>query len=85
MSDALAIFRNAIDEVGGPLKAEGIVGRKQPTISGYLKDGNAPAEVCMRLELATEGKYRAEQMRPDLADVFERYRDKPTKRSKREA
>jgi hypothetical protein len=36
----------------------------------------------MRLEVATQGRYRAEDMRPDLADVFKRFRrSRPNKRT----
>lgn len=68
------IFAAAIDELGGPTAAEGILKRKQSTISGYIKDGNQPADVCMRIEVATNGKFPAEKMRPDLADVFTNFR-----------
>lgn len=68
-------FEAAIEKLGGPLAAAGKLGRKQPTISGYVKDGNAPAEVCMRIEIETEGAFAAETLRPDLADVFRRFRN----------
>lgn len=67
-------FAEAIRDLGGPTKAAAILGRKQPTLSGYLKDGNPPADVCMRIEVATAGKYRAEHLRPDLADDFRAFR-----------
>lgn len=67
-------FEAAITHLGGPLAAAGKLGRKQPTISGYVKDGNAPAEVCMRIEIETAGAFAAETLRPDLADVFKRFR-----------
>lgn len=67
-------FEAAIDRLGGPLAAAAKLSRKQPTISGYIKDGNAPAEVCMRIEIETAGEYRAETLRPDLADMFNRFR-----------
>ncbi len=67
-------FKNAIDKLGGPSAAAEKIGRKQPTISGYLKDGNPPADVCMRLEVETNGEFLAEDMRPDLADTFRAFR-----------
>lgn len=69
-----SVFEAAINKLGGPLAAAGRLGRKQPTISGYIKDGNAPAEVCMRIEIETAGEYRAEELRPDLAEMFVRFR-----------
>ena len=77
-------FEAAIEKLGGPLAAAGKLGRKQPTISGYVKDGNAPAEVCMRIEVETGGEYAAEDLRPDLADIFKRFRQsKPLPRQPR--
>ena len=67
-------FKNAIESLGGPLAAAEKLNRKQPTISGYLKEGNAPADVCMRIEIETAGKYLAEDMRPDLAEMFKAFR-----------
>jgi DNA-binding transcriptional regulator YdaS (Cro superfamily) len=80
-------FHSAIDDLGGPTKAAAILGRKQPTISGYLKDGKPPADVCMRVEVATKGKHRAEQLRPDLADDFKAFRamQKPAPKKTRRA
>lgn len=74
-------FEAAIEKLGGPLAAAGKLGRKQPTISGYIKDGNAPAEVCMRIEIETAGEHRAETLRPDLADMFQKFRQVATESS----
>jgi DNA-binding transcriptional regulator YdaS (Cro superfamily) len=73
-------FQEAIKDLGGPTKAAAVLGRKQPTISGYLRDGNPPADVCMRIEVATNGRFTAEQLRPDLAEDFKAFRamGKPT-------
>lgn len=78
-------LENAIAALGGPLKAAAVLGRAQPTISGYLRDGNPPADVCMRIEVATNGEFLAEQIRPDLADDFKAFRaltPKPKKRAR---
>jgi len=73
-------FKGAIKALGGPLAAADRLGRAQSTISGYLKDGNAPADVCMKLEVETG--YAAEDMRPDLAETFRAFRrSKPRKRA----
>lgn len=69
----LQTFADAIKDLGGPSAAAEKLKRKQPTISGYIKDGNPPADVCMRIEIESGGKYRAGQIRPDLADVFRQY------------
>lgn len=82
---ATEAFKSAIDRLGGPLAAAAKLKRRQPTISGYLKDGNAPADVCMRLEIETGGEFLAEHMRPDLADVFKEFRQTPPKPRKRAA
>ena len=77
-------FHEAIKDLGGPTKAAAVLGRAQPTISGYLRDGNPPADVCMRIEVATDGKHTAEKMRPDLADDFKAFRAlTPAKAKKR--
>ena len=75
-------FREAIRALGGQQAAADLLGRKQPTISGYVNDGNAPAEICMMIEVETGGRYRAEDMRPDLAATFKAFRSsKPNRRS----
>tara|TARA_R110000823_G_scaffold243647_1_gene367835 strand:- start:99 stop:359 length:261 start_codon:yes stop_codon:yes gene_type:complete len=75
-------FKNAIRALGGQQAAAACLGRKQPTISGYVTEGNAPAEICMMIEVETGGRYRAEDMRPDLAATFKAFRaSKPGRRS----
>ncbi len=78
-------FHEAIAALGGPTAAAPILRRSQPTISGYLRDGNPPADVCMRVEVATNGEFPAEQLRPDLAEDFKAFRastPKPKKRAR---
>lgn len=75
-------FKEAIRALGGQQAAAMRLGRKQPTISGYVTEGNAPAEICMMIEVETGGRYRAEDMRPDLAGTFKAFRaSKPNRRS----
>jgi DNA-binding transcriptional regulator YdaS (Cro superfamily) len=75
-------FREAIRALGGQQAAAELLGRKQPTISGYVTEGNAPAEICMLIEVETGGRFRAEDMRPDLASTFRAFRaSKPSRRS----
>lgn len=74
MRDKDTPLHRAVKALGGQGKAAAIIKKSQPTLSEYLRKGNAPADVCMRLEVATGGEYTAEQFRPDLADVFAAYR-----------
>lgn len=71
---ATEAFGKAIDALGGQKAAAEKIGRSQSTVSGYLKDGNAPADVCMRIEVETNGAFAAEELRPDLADTFRAFR-----------
>lgn len=72
--EATNTFKAAIKALGGQKQAAEKLGRSQSTISTYVTGGNAPAEICMQIELATGGKYRAEDMRPDLAETFRGFR-----------
>lgn len=67
-------LHRAVRALGGQDKTAAIIKRSQPTLSEYLRKGNTPADVCMRIEVATAGEYTAEQIRPDLADVFVSFR-----------
>lgn len=67
-------LRAAIKDMGGQKSAAAKLGRSQSMISEYCTKGNIPAELCMQIELATDGQYRAEDMRPDLAATFRRFR-----------
>lgn len=67
-------LHRAIKALGGQNSAAAILKRSQATISGYLNGGSPPADVCMRIEVATNGEFKAEDLRPDLADVFAGFR-----------
>lgn len=67
-------LHRAVAALGGQAKAAAVIKKSQPTLSEYLRKGNAPADVCMRIEVATGGEYTAEEFRPDLADVFASFR-----------
>ncbi len=71
---SVSILHEAISFLGGQTAAVPILERSQATISGYLKDGSPPAEVCMRIDVATHGRFPAEKLRPDLAAVFAAFR-----------
>jgi len=65
-----AALQRAIGMLGGQTRAAALPKRKQSTLSGYLRGSTAPAEICIRIEVATEGQVTAESIRPDLADEF---------------
>lgn len=67
-------LHRAIKVLGGQSNAAAILKRSQASISGYLNGGSPPADVCMRIEVATKGEFKAEELRPDLADVFAGFR-----------
>lgn len=74
-------LRDAIKMLGGQKAAAEKLGRSQSTISGYVTGGHAPAEVCMQIEIETGGRFRAEDMRPDLASTFSAFRAANRRRS----
>jgi DNA-binding transcriptional regulator YdaS (Cro superfamily) len=75
--DKRTALHKAIEDLGGQIRAGAIIKRSQATISGYLKNGGrAPIDVCMRIEVATNGKHTAEMLRPDLADVIAAFRSR---------
>lgn len=72
-------LHEAIAFLGGQTSAAEVLERRQATISGYLKEGSVPLEVAARIQMATKGKFRADKLRPDLADIFAELR-KPLRR-----
>jgi DNA-binding transcriptional regulator YdaS (Cro superfamily) len=74
MSDIETPFRQAVAFLGGQVKTAEAVGRAQSRISNYLASNKPPADVCMRIETLTKGKFPASTLRPDLAKVFEDFR-----------
>ena len=75
-------FTQAVAELGGQKVAAQILGRAQSTISAHCQSGKPPADLCMRVEIETGGKFRAEKLRPDLAETFQAFRkaSQPAKR-----
>lgn len=47
------------------------IGRSQPTVWEALKRGTIPAEWCLAIERATDGKITRHQLRPDLYPLDE--------------
>jgi DNA-binding transcriptional regulator YdaS (Cro superfamily) len=50
-----------------------------------MTSGKPPAEVCLRIEVATHGRFKAEDLRPDLKDVFASWRRLARKAKARKA
>jgi DNA-binding transcriptional regulator YdaS (Cro superfamily) len=70
-----APLRDAIALLGGQVATAKVVMRCQAVVSDWLNGSNQiPVEACMRLEVATDGKLLAEQLRPDLAADFNAFR-----------
>lgn len=67
-------FTQAVAALGGQKMAALILGRAQSTISAHCTSGKPPADLCMRVEIETGGKFQAEKMRPDLAETFRAFR-----------
>lgn len=68
-------MKEAVASLGGQTAASAVLGRTQATISAYVNGAlEPPAEVCMRVEVATAGRFRADALRPDLADDFADFR-----------
>ncbi len=77
-------IHEAVAALGGQVKTAEIVGRAQSRISAYLASGKPPVDVCMAIEAATEGKFTAEQLRPEVAHIFSNFR-KPAPKKRRAA
>lgn len=74
MEPSLTPIKRAVLHLGGQAKTAEILGKVQSRVSDYVRSGKPPAEVCIKIELATKGKFTAEQLRPDLADAFKAFR-----------
>lgn len=62
--DALKVAK---DTLGTEAALADAVGVKQPSVNYILKSGKrVPAEWCLPIERATEGKITRHQLRPDL-------------------
>lgn len=60
-------LRRAKELLGSQKAVADAVGIKQPSVHRILSDGKkVPAEWCLPLERATEGKVTRHQLRPDL-------------------
>lgn len=59
-------LKKAIEIAGTQSALAERLGLRQSHISMWLHRGNVPAEHCPDIELATGGKVRCEQLRPDV-------------------
>lgn len=81
MNDALTPFHAAVEALGGQAKAAETLGRSQSSLSEALNKRKQPsAELSMTIEIATDGLYRCEQLRPDLAPLFTAIRKRRPRR-----
>jgi len=63
----IAALQRAKDLLGSQQALADIVGVKQPSVHHILNDGKkVPAEWCLPIERATEGKVTRHDLRPDL-------------------
>lgn len=66
-SSGIEALWKAKELLGTEQKLADAVNRKQPTVHEVLKRGKeVPAEWCLPIERATNGKITRQQLRPDL-------------------
>nr|WP_294864370.1 helix-turn-helix domain-containing protein [uncultured Pseudogulbenkiania sp.] len=61
-----ALIKDVIKEAGGPSAVGRALGVSSSAVNNWAARGHIPAEHCPTLERLTGGKYRCEQMRPDV-------------------
>jgi hypothetical protein len=59
-------MQHVIDYLGGPAAVARVCACKPPSVIEWRKRGVPPAR-CPALERATEGRFRVEQIRPDVS------------------
>jgi DNA-binding transcriptional regulator YdaS (Cro superfamily) len=62
-TDALS---RAITEAGGQTALARKIGKQQGHVGNWLARGKVPAEVCVDIERATDGKVTRYELRPDV-------------------
>lgn len=65
------ILNRAVDCLGGQTKAAELLGIKQPTLNYSLSTGVVSAEVALRIQKKTGGKFKAVDLRPSLKRDFD--------------
>lgn len=67
-------YHRAIRSLGGQVAAAAALGRSQSSISESLALGRPTTLLAMRIEILTQGRFRAEDLRPDLAKTFRAFK-----------
>lgn len=64
---SIEALKVAINEVGGQGKLAAKIGKRQGHIGKWIhRDKKVPAEVCVAIELATDGAVTRYDLRPDV-------------------
>ncbi|MDN5680117.1 MAG: helix-turn-helix domain-containing protein [Ewingella sp.] len=63
-------IKKAVSITGSQQKLASLCGVKQPTVWRWLHGGGIDARYVMRIVKATEGEVKADEIRPDLADLL---------------
>jgi DNA-binding transcriptional regulator YdaS (Cro superfamily) len=63
-------IQRAIDIAGSQKKLADLCGVAQPTVWRWLHGGGIDARYVMKIVSATDGKIKAPEIRPDLAQLF---------------
>ena len=64
------LLKQAVDYFGNQKKAADALGITQPTLNLSLSTGVVSAEVALRIQKATGGKFKAVDLRPSLKRDF---------------
>ena len=64
------LLKQAVDYIGNQKKAADAFGITQPTLNYSLSTGVVSAEVALRIQKATGGKFKAVDLRPSLKRDF---------------
>lgn len=70
-------LKKAIHIVGSQAGLARSIGVVQQVVNNWIKRGNVPAEYCPRIERATNGAVRCEDLRPDIDWAYLRATDCP--------
>lgn len=65
------LLKQAVDHFGSQKKAADAIGITQPTLNYSLSTGIVSAEVALRIQKATGGKFKAVDLRPSLKRDFD--------------
>lgn len=71
--------KRAIRIVGSQKRLGSAIGVVPQVVNNWLRRGNVPAEYCPRIERATSGAVRCEDLRPDVDWAYLRATDCATR------